>query len=93
MAQVLSNGSNWSIEFVGEDLVLRRDGSSATFHDVASAGRVDYRYDQHSATWTFLLEGGLVHWRGAELSVGEEKHELEAGAALEFVPADWSAPE
>ncbi|MCB9915958.1 MAG: hypothetical protein H6828_12580 [Planctomycetes bacterium] len=90
IATLISTGRSWSMVLEGRDLVLTVEGVTARFHDAPRGERVDYRFEQVTGTWTFLFDGGEVHWRGDEVRVGDETHKLAPGADYDFSPSDWA---
>lgn len=93
MAQQNTTGRNWSVEVAGGELTLTVDGVSAVFRGATVSGGVKYQFDQTTATWDFLLNGGVVHWRVDEIRVGETTHDLSVPGEFVFTVEDWRSAE
>ena len=91
MAQQTSTGRSWSIELKGDDLFLTDDGVVVEFRGAGIGGALDYQYIQEKATWDFLVRGGVVHWHGHEIRVGDTTYDLTAPGELVFGLEDWKS--
>jgi hypothetical protein len=91
LASQNSDGRSWVVEVAGGDLTLTVNGVSAVFRGAAINGQVNYQYDQATATWDFLVNGGVVHRRGEEVRVGDTTHDLSVPGEFVFTMEDWRA--
>lgn len=90
MSQVSSDGTSWAVALGESDLTLTINGVEAVFREAKVGSTVNYQFDSKSGTWTFLVNGGEVHWHGSEVRVGDTTHDLSVPGEYVFSVADWS---
>lgn len=89
MAQQSTTGRSWSIELRGADLILTDGGVVVEFRGAGPGGALDYQYTQSTSTWDFLVAGGVVHWHGHEIRVGDTTYDLTEPGEFVFRSEDW----